>query len=93
MKNCLVIIDVQNGFMSNRETIEIPTKIEKLISKYKFDHIVATQFINKKGSPYDLLMGWRGLMDDESRKLSPTIENLQKEFLRKRYIHASHMNF
>lgn len=83
MKNCIVIIDVQNGFMTNRDTKKLPSKIIELLKNKKFDYIVATKFINKKGGPYDLLMGWHGLMDDKSIELSSEISKITNKIFEK----------
>lgn len=74
MADCLVLIDVQNGFLSDR-TKEVPGKLMELIKTKKFDHIVGTQFINVEGSPYIKLMNWHGLMDEVSRTVD---ENVKK---------------
>lgn len=86
IKNCLVIIDVQNGFLSEK-TNHIPSKIEQLLDNDNiFNHIVGTQFINVKGSPYIELLGWNGLMDEESRKVSSiVIDKCERIFMKTTY--------
>lgn len=83
MSNCLVIIDVQKGFMSNDETLKIPFKIKTLVSKRSFDHIVCTQFYNEIGSPYDKLMGWLKLTDDISQEIPPEILEISERVFKK----------
>lgn len=83
MSDCLVIIDVQKGFMRHANTPEIPEKIVVLSQKKKFDHIVCTQFYNEDGSPYDLLMGWEELKDIESQAIAAQIEALSEKVIRK----------
>lgn len=83
MTDCLVIIDVQKGFMNDSVTAEIPEKIKKLLDKKHFDHVVSTQFYNEKGSPYEKLMGWKGLLDKESQALAPEIEAVSERVFRK----------
>ena len=85
MAGCLVIIDVQKGFLS-KETDYIPNKIQQLLDFKKFDHIVGTKFINIEGSPYIKLKGWRGLIDEESRKVDPIVlANCEKIFTKTIY--------
>ena len=46
MKNCLVIVDLQNGFI-NENTAHLPHKIAEFISSHDcFDSIVATRYCN-----------------------------------------------
>lgn len=75
MKECLVIIDVQNGFVSEK-TKHIPDKVKALVEQKSFDYVVATKFCNVEGSPYINFMGWTGLLDEKSRQLYPGIEEL-----------------
>lgn len=51
----LLIVDVQKGFI-NSATQHIPEKVEKLQMKY--EHVVATKFINKENSFYRKLIEW-----------------------------------
>lgn len=83
MSDCLVIIDVQKGFMQHADTLEIPGKIESLLKKKSFDHVVSTQFYNEEGSPFDHLMGWRDLMDSESQTLPEEIVAASEKIFRK----------
>ncbi len=74
MKTCLVLIDVQNGFLSPR-TKQIPKRIKALIERSSFDYIVATRFVNTMGSPYVNLLGWTGLMERAEQALHDVIVN------------------
>ena len=83
--NCLVIIDVQIGFL-NDETKEIPEKIQQLLENNHFDHIVGTKFVNVEDSPYVTMMNWYGLMTEDEIKLHPIIEKkCQKIIAKKAY--------
>lgn len=55
MKNCILIVDVQNGFI-NESTEHIPALVEKLQDNY--DYIYVTRFFNKKDSFYRKLVKW-----------------------------------
>ena len=83
MSNCLVIVDVQNGFLSV-ETDFLPGKISNFLkSTTMFDHIVATKFYNYVDSPYIRLLGWNGMMDENSQKVSPLIEQFCEKVFKK----------
>ena len=73
MKTCLVLIDVQIGFLSPR-TKQIPQRIKALIERSSFDYIVATRFVNTMGSPYVKLLGWTGLMEQVEQTLHAVVE-------------------
>lgn len=83
MANCLVIIDVQKGFMTNEETLEIPQKIKLLIRKKHFDHIVCTQFYNSVGSPYERFLDWHDLMDSASQSIATEVAEISEVIIRK----------
>jgi nicotinamidase-related amidase len=55
MPSCLIIVDVQKGFV-NAWTQAIPGKIEAL--QGRFDLVVASRFVNPPGSPFRRLMDW-----------------------------------
>lgn len=87
MKSCLVIIDVQNGFISDR-TNHIPDKIVELVKKHNnlFSHIVATKFRNLLGSPYEHFMNWHCLSNSHSQELDSRIQKIPKKvFTRSTY--------
>ena len=47
---CLLVIDVQNGFVSPKTEYVVP-RILELIEQFKDELIVATKFLNYKESP------------------------------------------
>jgi len=57
MKNALIIIDVQQGFM-NKFTKNIPISIKKFIDQNNFDSILFFAFINDVDSPW-YKNGWK----------------------------------
>ena len=84
-RDCLVIIDVQKGFLSE-ETRQIPKRIEALLQKRTFAHVVGTQFINEADSPFCKLMGWNGLMDAASQQVDAYVESVcERIFVKKTY--------
>jgi len=71
----LVLIDLQNGFITDA-TSHIPARIEQLLQHTdKWDFVVATQFKNTPNSPYVNFLGWKELMSKESQALLPAVEN------------------
>ncbi len=57
MANALVIIDLQKGFVNKQSEYIVP-RIKGLIQKGKFDYVLFTKFVNRKGSPYRKIMNW-----------------------------------
>lgn len=55
MTTCLLIVDVQRGFI-NAHTRHIPQGIESLQRSYA--HIVATRFINGPDTPHAKILHW-----------------------------------
>jgi Amidases related to nicotinamidase len=85
MVSCLLLIDIQNGFVSDK-TKQILPRVKRLIKEGNFDHVIATRFVNQKGSPYVRFMGWEKLMLDEETKLIDFIdENVEKVFKKSIY--------
>lgn len=64
MKNALVIIDMQIGFINNN-TKHLPDKISDFIdnNRDKFDIILATQYINHENTPCYIFDGWKDCME------------------------------
>lgn len=63
--NCLVIVDMQKGFM-NEETEHLREKLADFLSEKSsfFDHVVATQYINHEGTACSVFEGWTDCMED-----------------------------
>ena len=64
MENCLVLIDLQNGFKNNNTNV-IFERIKSLISDNNsiFKHIVATKYINNPQTSCYKFDGWKGCME------------------------------
>lgn len=71
---CLLVIDVQNGFVSPKTEYVVP-RILELIEQFKDELIVATKFLNYKESPYVRFMGWERLTSSPETDLIPEVEN------------------
>lgn len=61
MNKCLLIIDVQNGFI-NAHTKHIPKLVEELQGEYA--NVFVTRFFNKQNSFYRTLIKWHRLGRD-----------------------------
>jgi nicotinamidase-related amidase len=79
MKKALIVIDVQNGFI-NKKTSLLPQKIADLIAKRKFDGIVFTKFVNKKGSNYFKILNWRNMQRSPDTDIHPALASLVKKY-------------
>jgi len=63
MSKCLLIVDVQVGFI-NADTAHIPKLVETLQSDY--ENVYATRFYNKEGSFYRKLIKWERFSKDSA---------------------------
>lgn len=69
---CLMIIDVQNGFVSNN-TKDVLPNIRKLMEKFDNKLIIASQFFNIPGGPFDTIMDWHRLVAEPETDLIPFV--------------------
>jgi len=69
MKNILLIIDIQKGFITNNETAVVRDRIDELIDSQYFDYTIATVYSNYENSPITQLMGWKKLMTQDEQQL------------------------
>ena len=88
MKICLVLIDLQKGFM-NKNTDHIPVLIREFLQSYPdtFDEVVATRYINHPGTACYLFEGWKGCMEGtEDTELCHDLEGLYSHvFIKDKY--------
>lgn len=52
MKNILLVVDMQKGFMKYDKYKNLIERVKKLLSDEVFDIVIATRFINEKNSIY-----------------------------------------
>ena len=74
MKNILLVVDIQNGFIVNNMTEDTLGNIEKLLRSEVFDAVIATKYLNYPESPIIELMGWDLLMTEPEQQLAGSIE-------------------
>ena len=85
MGSCLMIIDIQNGFISPK-TEYVIERIKDLLEKEHFDHVIATQFINEEGSPFRRFIKWEKLSEPpETDVLDIVKENAETIFVKNVY--------
>lgn len=76
-KGCLVLIDLQQGFINYNK--EIIPNIKDLLNKYEFDHIIATKYINMPNGPFYRLLNYKEMTEkDEIMKLNPFVKNISE---------------
>ena len=76
MKKCLVIIDMQKGFI-NVHTKHLVDKIAKYACTGDFDYVVATRYINHENTACYKFEGWEDCMEGtEDVELVPEVDNL-----------------
>ena len=73
MKNILLVIDVQNGFVKNPYSERVLSRIEDLLSRNLFDEVIMTRYWNEPGSILSRFMGWNDLCTPEEQALRPEI--------------------
>ena len=69
----LIIIDMQNGFLTNYQYEGLKEKINDLISSNNYDKHIYTKFVNKNNSMYEKWIGWNGLKDVDSQQIAVSI--------------------
>ena len=73
MKNILLVIDVQNGFVKNPYSERVLSRIDDLLSRNLFDEVIMTRYWNEPGSILSRFMGWNDLCTEEEQALRPEI--------------------
>lgn len=72
-KTALVLIDVQNGFISDYTSRCLP-QIHKAATDKRFPVTIATRFYNPKGSPFRSFIQWERLSDEADTALDQVVE-------------------
>lgn len=73
-QSALLLIDVQNGFVSDYSQRCLP-HIFDAVERYDFGLVLATQFINVEDSQFRRLMNWNKLQSKHDIALLPPVEN------------------
>ena len=83
MKNILLIIDLQKGFVSKGLTDSAKERIDGLIEAELFDCVVSTVYRNYPNSPIERLMGWNKLQTAEEQAVVGAAATESKYFIDK----------
>lgn len=66
---CLIIIDLQAGFISNDNIEKIINPIKKVRKLFLPEYCVFTQFINNKNSLFVRTLNWNKLLNTDEQKI------------------------
>ncbi len=69
----LLVVDMQNGFMTKPNYVNLQKKIDQLINESKYDKYLFTRFINQENSLYKTKLKWNNLSDKNSQEICVTI--------------------
>ena len=90
MKNILLVVDVQNGFI-NSYTENTKNKIVKLLESNIFDIVIATKFKNNEGSNFEKILKWNKLKNEKEQEIVKDIENYL-DFIIEKYGYSGYTN-
>ena len=78
----LVVVDVQNGFVTEHSKHVVPV-IAELVREWldAGRDVVFTRYLNYPGSPFDTIMGWTKLMDSPEIDIVDELQELSKKSL------------
>lgn len=89
MKNVLILVDVQNGFIHNSENQVMVQKIGQLVQENLFDLTIATKYINTAGSNIIRLMGWTKLLSEAEQKI-PDIVSDHVDYVDEKHVYSAY---
>ncbi|MFE1763735.1 cysteine hydrolase family protein [Streptomyces angustmyceticus] len=74
MTGVLVVVDMQNGFITPETASVVPTVVD-LVERWEHTgrDVVFTRFRNPPGSPYERLMHWTGFRSAPENELIPEL--------------------
>lgn len=75
-RKAILVVDAQNGFNRNKYTSKVCRDIIKEVNREKYDYIVTSKFINKKGSPFMEIMDWHKMTEDDKEDID-VISNIE----------------
>ncbi len=82
MARALIVVDVQNGFVNEKNRHAI-LRIKQLLDANKFEHVIFTKFINKKDSPYQRILGWYKLTGSPETDIVSELQQYAKTVFEK----------
>lgn len=69
MGKILLVVDMQNGFMTKNIYFDLKKKINNLIKSSKYDYYIFTKFVNNKKCLYFSQLHWHDFLDEKSQKI------------------------
>lgn len=76
LPSCVLVVDVQNGFISPA-TAELPAAIRQFLKTTQFQHRIFTRFINPgAGSMFVEVLNWKQMQSGTEIAISPELEDL-----------------
>ena len=88
MKNILIIVDMQEGFLRSSQTKPLKTRVVDLLETRIFDAVIATRFLNEKDSIYERLFDWKKLVQEDERRIPNDIMD-HVDYVADKYIYNS----
>lgn len=82
MNTLLFVVDVQNGFVSEK-TKFVLERITNLLQKNLFDYVAFTQFMNEEPSPYREYLHWGKLSTSAEQDIHPAIKPFAANIFKK----------
>lgn len=79
---CLIVVDVQNGFVSSKTEMILP-RLEQLMTDFSNELVIATQFINAEESGFTNIMHWERLKTAPETDVIPFVAEKAKEIVQK----------
>lgn len=73
MNKILIIVDLQKGFLVNKENYRTKNNLIKILKKDYFDYVIATRFVNYDNSSFERLLNYKQLKTDDEKSLIPEI--------------------
>ena len=83
MKNILLIVDLQKGFLVAGANDMVKPRVDALLNAEVFDSVISTIYYNYEGSPIIRLMGWNKLKTAEEQEVVGLAATRSHHFLRK----------
>ena len=93
MKNILIVVDMQNGFVRYNQTIKLAENIKSFVRRDLFDVVIATRFLNDDNSMYEKMFGWKYLKTEEERMILPEIAEYVNYYADKYIYNCVNPNF
>ena len=82
MKTCLLIVDLQKGFISPN-TLKVVPRIKGLLEENLFDLTVFTKFANKENSPFRRILNWDKIKSLEDQELISEVKSFASKVINK----------